>query len=429
MTTASPSGAPYGGPSSRLDVLGETASAAVQTVAKSPLLEQRSGGLRELAEDLRSASSPGALTEWYGVDLGTLYSPQIVTATQSPLGRIGDWLAILAGFGIFIPLLITWNGVRQASEAFADLSAEGVLEPDTSFFSLWMAGFGGRTTTFGEVALMTFVALLVVALSYTFARFLQVTGEAKSLAIESTTRLQLADALSHAQRAISLARYGDQSSSYSLLMAASDAARKSSAQAQRIMQQVGDAAERSQAAILEHVEIVKAGTSKIEAATEVMASGVEQMRQALGTMQQESTQRANDLAAAHDRLSLTLTTFDDAAQRRYEASAQAGAEAMRNLAQSLADSQKAIEASLAASTALTHRSIAESSERIGADLAQTMKNLAGQLAQLSEGIAEMKDNYVMVAGSGQAQVEALEDLSRDLSVLVRRQAQPQGQKV
>ena len=101
---------------------------------------------------------------------------------------------------------------------------------------------------------------------------------------------------------------------------------------------------------------------------------------------------------------------------------------MRKLAQSLADSQKTVEASLAASTALTHRVIAESSEKMGADLARAMKDLAAQLSQLSQGVSDMKDNYLMMAGSGQAQVEALEDLSRDLSTIVRRQAQPQGQR-
>lgn len=427
MTTVSPSGTPYTGPVSRLEILGETAAAALSEVVESPLIKQESGGLKELAGDLRSASSPGALTEWYGVDLGTLYSPQIVTAPQSLLGRVGDWLALLAGFGIFIPLLITWNGVRQASEAFADLSAQG-LEPGASFFSLWMGGFNGTTTAFGEVALRTFVALLVVAVGYTLARFLQVIGEGRSLAVESETRQRLADALSRAQRAISLARYGDQSSAYSMLVMASDAAQKSSDQAKRIMEEVGHAADQSRAAILEHVEIVKEGTSKIAAATEVMAVGVEQMREAIQAMQQEAGQRSTDLAAAHDRLSRTLTSFDDAAQRRYEASAQEGTEAMRKLAQSLADSQKTVEASLAASTALTHRVIAESSEKMGADLARAMKDLAAQLSQLSQGVSDMKDNYLMMAGSGQAQVEALEDLSRDLSTIVRRQAQPQGQR-
>ncbi len=415
MTVPGPGGHAQSPPmSGRLAPMGSAAGDAVDRAAQEPLLASHHEGLHVLATDLRNAPL-GSLTNWYDVELASLYSPHDVVAPTSRLTRVGDFLAILAGFGIFVPLLITWDGIRSASATYSDLLAQNQLTAGSSFFSLWMSGFGGRTTTFAQTALLTFSTLLLVAVTYTTARIMQVTGEGRAARREAAARAQLSEALILAQRTISEARYGDQSSAYAQVLATAEAARQSSEEARKLLGAVRTAANKSQALFDQHVGLVDAGAQRLESATAVMATAVDHMRDALSTLQTESAQRSSDLADAHDRLGKTLTDFDDAAQRRYESSTREGAAAMQALAKSLASSQGAVHAALADNAADTQKLVAAASAQIGTDLGSALRQVADQMTRLTEALSEMRDNYLMVAGAGQSHVEALEDLARDLS--------------
>jgi hypothetical protein len=235
---------------------------------------------------------------------------------------------------------------------------------------------------------------------------------------ESLIRGQLTAALVAAQRTISEARYGDQSSAYAQVLATAEAARQSSEEARKLLGAVSSAADKSQALFDQHVGLVDAGAKRLESATVVMASAVDHMRDALNTLQAESAQRSSDLSAAHDRLSRTLTDFDDAAQRRYETSSREGAAAMQALAASLASSQAAISDLLADNSSQTQKIVSDASTQMANDLGQGLQMIAGDMARLVQALSEMRDNYLMVAGAGQAHVEALEDLTRDLTRVV-----------
>jgi hypothetical protein len=137
-------------------------------------LAARRPELKTLADDLNRGNR---LQTWAELDLvETFVRPESLSAPQTgpPAGtpwwrrapRDGVLEAVL-GVLVFIPLLVTWYGLREAVRAYGELSREDPKQATRPFLQLWQTGFDGHLAAVGRfenVALMAVVLITLLVL-------------------------------------------------------------------------------------------------------------------------------------------------------------------------------------------------------------------------------------------------------------------------
>ncbi|KRV48973.1 hypothetical protein AQ490_21875 [Wenjunlia vitaminophila] len=152
-------------------------------LADEPLLELRAEELRALADDLEADTR---LSAWAEIELvETFARPESLTAAPPHRGaRPGGPGALLdrlrsalrdqpardrvleatLGVLVFIPLLVTWFGLREAVRAYGELSRENPKEATRPFLQLWQTGFGGHLSSIGRFENMALTTVLLITL-------------------------------------------------------------------------------------------------------------------------------------------------------------------------------------------------------------------------------------------------------------------------
>ncbi|WP_406441602.1 hypothetical protein OHB14_21555 [Streptomyces sp. NBC_01613] len=144
-------------------------------------LAARRPELRTLANDLNQGNR---LQTWAELDLVEAFvRPESLTAPRSGAPAGTPWwrraprdgvLEAVLGVLVFVPLLVTWFGLREAVRAYGELSREDSKQATRPFLQLWQTGFGGHLAAVGRfenVALMAVVLItLLVLLSVWHAR-------------------------------------------------------------------------------------------------------------------------------------------------------------------------------------------------------------------------------------------------------------------
>ncbi|MEV0114148.1 hypothetical protein AB0H77_13000 [Streptomyces sp. NPDC050844] len=134
----------------------------LQRLADHPSLTPRSAELGVLAKDLRP---PHQLDRWAEVDLVDAYvRPESVVTKPPGSGRRDGLLEAALGVLVFIPLLVTWFGLREAVRAYGELSEVDREESTRPFLQLWQSGFGGHLSGFGRFENVALMAVLLIAL-------------------------------------------------------------------------------------------------------------------------------------------------------------------------------------------------------------------------------------------------------------------------
>ncbi|MFE0130321.1 hypothetical protein ACFWY6_01805 [Streptomyces sp. NPDC059037] len=134
----------------------------LQRLADHPSLTPRSAELGVLAKDLKP---PHQLDRWAEVDLVDAYvRPESVLTKPAGSGRRDGLLEAALGVLVFIPLLVTWFGLREAVRAYGELSEVDREESTRPFLQLWQSGFGGHLSGFGRFENVALMAVLLIAL-------------------------------------------------------------------------------------------------------------------------------------------------------------------------------------------------------------------------------------------------------------------------
>lgn len=135
----------------------------LQRLAAHPSLAPRSAELSVLAADLKPAHQ---LDRWAEVDLVDAYvRPEtVLTPPAGRAGRHDGRLEAALGILVFIPLLVTWFGLREAVRAYGELSKEDPKESTRPFLQLWQSGFGGHLSPLGRFENVALMAVLLIAL-------------------------------------------------------------------------------------------------------------------------------------------------------------------------------------------------------------------------------------------------------------------------
>lgn len=135
----------------------------LQDLAGRPALAPRAAELGVLADDLTHSRR---LDRWAELDLVHAYvRPESVTmADTRPSARRDGLLEAALGVLVFIPLLITWFGLRDAVRAYGELAKDDREEATRPFLQLWQSGFGGHLSPLGRFENVALTAVVLIAL-------------------------------------------------------------------------------------------------------------------------------------------------------------------------------------------------------------------------------------------------------------------------
>ncbi|MCX5212347.1 methyl-accepting chemotaxis protein [Kitasatospora sp. NBC_00240] len=144
----------------------DTIAGELRELASRPGLATRQGELQELGSAL---SGRGDVDAWAELDLTHVFvRPESVRAAVVPRSehRVWSLIEIALGTLVFLPLLVTWSGLMQATSAYQALIGSDATQAGRPFLQLWQSGFEGRLAawaTFGHVALYAtlFIAVLL----------------------------------------------------------------------------------------------------------------------------------------------------------------------------------------------------------------------------------------------------------------------------
>ncbi|MEV7405974.1 hypothetical protein AB0N93_37130 [Streptomyces sp. NPDC091267] len=130
----------------------------VRKLAAEPRLATREAELSALAAAFASKDT-ALLDPWTELDLLHAYArPESIGLTDGGAEehRAWSWLEALLGALVFVPLMMTWYGLTQASSAYQALTGADPKAASRPFLQLWQSGFDGHLTgafTFGHVAM------------------------------------------------------------------------------------------------------------------------------------------------------------------------------------------------------------------------------------------------------------------------------------
>ena len=187
-------------------------------------LAPRAAELHTLAQDLRQGTH---LDQWAEVDLLRSYVRRESLAPDPFPGRSGRLAALVAylrntrphdrslgafvrwlllglrqrpardgvleallGVLVFVPLLVTWLGLREAVVAYGELSRDDPKAATRPFLQLWQSGFGGHLSTVGRFENVALTTVLLIVLLVLLAVW---HARARSRAEDEEARLRSAD--------------------------------------------------------------------------------------------------------------------------------------------------------------------------------------------------------------------------------------------
>lgn len=187
-------------------------AAELRELAAHPALAARAAQLREVAD---AVLSPDLAERWCEVDLFAAFPPEETVRPDHP-GSARWWHALLTAAGlvqpvlVFLPISITWLGLKNATTAYGELLAiAGAEAARRPFLELWQQGFDGRLPAwqrFDGVALATLVAIFLL-IAVTFAeRLLRRMAERRSGERTEALRARLRTALTAATLVLAEAR-------------------------------------------------------------------------------------------------------------------------------------------------------------------------------------------------------------------------------
>ncbi|WP_409238220.1 hypothetical protein [Streptomyces sp. PA5.6] len=347
----------------------------LRRLAALPALTPRSAELTVLHQDL---SGSNQLDRWAEIDLVQAYvRPESVRTSQDRTsGRHDRLLEAALGVLVFIPLLITWFGLREAVRAYGELADENPEQATRPFLQLWQSGFGGHLSSLGRfenVALMAVLLIaLLVGLSVWHARVRVRTERAEDAREAEQDRLlaELAAVLTRTQMLLASHR---SASPQQFTAELTKAALK--------MQQVTTKAERSHNALT-------GATASVSQATEAL-------RQAARAL----TKEVPKLGDATDRINTTLRdgTHETAKAGR------ANAQAARGIVDHVKTAGDTVEASLKALVA-AQQSLVTRSESVAkaTELAsQALVASAGRTGDAVDGMREATERWDAAAAHWQ----------------------------
>ncbi|MEV6972898.1 methyl-accepting chemotaxis protein [Kitasatospora sp. NPDC093806] len=284
----------------------------LRDLADRPGLAHRQEELKELGLAL---SGTGDLDRWADLDLvHSFVRPESVRAAVRPRPeqRFWSWVEVALGGLVFVPLLVTWLGLMQATSAYQALIGADAKQAGRPFLQLWQTGFEGRLpgwATFGDIALSAsvFIALL---LGFSVAHGLRKAGaerrEAAAAGEAEELLAALAPVLTRAQVVLNERRRASPQRFVAELTGAAETLERLGRQAADTQRDLGAAAlvvEQSVTGAKERLAEAGAAVDPLRRAVD----GIEQAVDGIGQAVRESGERlAGTVRDGGDRLAETV---------------------------------------------------------------------------------------------------------------------------
>lgn len=141
----------------------------IKSMPAGPVREQCAELLHAVERfDPASSTQKDTLRQWRGVDLGSLLLDSD-GVQQSNWSKSLKHIVYVLGF---LPVVLTWHAINQASLAYGRLIDAPGPAPRKSFIELWQTGFGGelsgawRFSNVAGVVVLTVIAIMAVTVGW-----------------------------------------------------------------------------------------------------------------------------------------------------------------------------------------------------------------------------------------------------------------------
>jgi hypothetical protein len=336
---------------------------SIEELAGRPELGTRKEELTALADALR-APDVSALEPWSELDLLAAYArPESFHAATGREAEHQAWSYAEGVLGslVFVPLLLTWYGLTQASSAYEALTGADPKAASRPFLQLWQSGFEGHLTgafTFGHVAMSATVVIMVLfalILVHGLCRSAVTRREEEAERASDELSAQLVPALTRAQLMVNQQRRGSPQRFAAELTSAASTLNKLGSKAISLQKDltsaasvVGDAleaAERRLAGVDTSIRPLEAAAGRIEAA---VSDGGAQVRKALDDVRDASSGVRLAVEGAGGRVEESVTVLA-AAQRAHttgmEVASDVSAQLLGRIGDITEDTARAVEES------------------------------------------------------------------------------------
>ena len=366
-------------------------------------LAARRPELRTLANDL---SQGNRLQTWAELDLVEAFvRPESLTTPQSGSPSGTPWwrraprdgvLEAVLGVLVFVPLLVTWFGLREAVRAYGELSREDPEQATRPFLQLWQTGFAGHLSAVGRfenVALMAVVLItLLVLLSvwHAHARTRAEREEENRHSGDERLLGSLASLLSRVQLCLAPHRAASPDQFSKELTRAAQ-------QLQNLLQKANGSHKR------------------LSDGADAVAKATDALQQAAGTLSAEVPR----LATAADRVEAAVTAGTSATDQVRQDSKESARIIADKLQSAAGEVQSAFSSLVAEQKALASKS--QAAAQAAEEAARAIAAGAGRTNDVVDGMREATERWDAAAAHWQ---DAAAQLDRTIQTLAARQAPP-----
>ncbi|MFD6894128.1 hypothetical protein ACFWB0_06205 [Rhodococcus sp. NPDC060086] len=358
----------------------------------------RADDLKELADALTTGDSD----TWAGVDLLAAF-PESTTASTRKFGLTEMLLGAGAAVFVFAPVAWTWFSLRAASQAYLDMTADGV-KPDDTFLGLWISGFEGHLGSAHRLVPMAVVSILLIVLAAVLVILQRIVGHAADRKDESEALMfesRRVSILCAVQREIGGLHAADPS--------AIEAIVRSSI---RKLSEAHDATK-------EGLDRLNATSVSLETATATMSAAADAARVSSQGAEQAAVALQSATNESHHRISETLDNFSDGLKNRL---ASAQVETSTVIARSSDTIKSAID-DLVAGVELTEqsqRAVANSIDTMDRRSVDSSRELHSVVVDLRSAVEEVERSLHHHESAMQAQASELTAARDAVEMMLRR---------
>ena len=408
----------------------------IRKLANEPEFAARATELNRLADAFADPKEAGLYVTrkeaeaWSEVDLFAAFPPDGTiesTASSSGWQRISRLVYYIQAVLVFLPIAITWLGLKQATTAYGEALAQGDTDAARRpFLELWQLGFDGRLDqpwTFDNVAMMTLGSIGVLITVTLLERYAHRRATVRAERRASVLRSRLLSALTRASlnlgqiRLASPARFqAELSKSATELARFGDTLHLRQSQVMRALEKALEASRETAEALTGGARDVRGSLQEmarqakaLTAAGDSLTQAVERTGYAIDAVGEKTDEAVGRVGERLDKV-LVNTTADMRAA--FGEVASTTGDAVRDTAQHL-DARMAALANTTAEITTAVDALGDAVHRLGARIDEQLQATSGLLAaaveQSSGEVRAALGDWADTAGSHAARFEVASD--------------------
>ena len=399
----------------------------LRSLAADPIYARRRDDLHDLADAVESQDFRG----WDRIDLHESFSPPSTIHIQPARGR-ETLLGALAGASVFLPIMWTWWSLREATDAFNEMIADGSAEGQ-SFIQLWVSGFDGNLSALHQLSTVTVISVVLISVAIVLFVAHRILGDRSQHRTDDAyaeAEAELSEVLVLAKRSMAESILADGQSFESIIQSslqelakahdatssATEGLSETVARAQTVLVDSMVRIEGITSALADSAAAITSASSAVETAAEETRAGTREslagFRDELAAhYAQHRTQSSDELRAMRDAVAAardSMLGFRDEFTQTHQRAVDLVDEMAHTTRQSQSDAAERVADNLDVVTRLldaldsTSRELNSTIGRLEPVLnlnAQTSQAQASELTRTRDELQRFNDGYLQTAGS------------------------------